>query len=275
MAWGKVKDQDFIGKEAHVRHREEEPAAVMCTLTVDDHTSRSGVKRYMLGGEPILTRDGEPLTDGKGRRSYVTSAGAGPSIGKHILMSYLPPEHAMVGDAARGRVHGRALPGDRADATTRRRCSTPRTRASAHEHPGVREAGAADRRQDRPDRRRAGDLDPPPRLHGQPPRGVRGRGGGAAGRAARRLLDGADAGPARGRGAAARHDGDRGRSRGSIWSRDGIANGIRRPRRQAIAEAIQAEPEPLRPDPVRQRVGRRRQLPGGDPGRATSSACRA
>ena len=49
MAWGKVKDEDFIGKEAHVRHREEEPAAVMCTLTVDDHTSKSGVKRYMLG----------------------------------------------------------------------------------------------------------------------------------------------------------------------------------------------------------------------------------
>ena len=97
MAWGKVKDQDFIGKEAHVRHREEQSSTVMCTLTVDDHTSRSGVKRYMLGGEPILTRDGEPLTDGKGRRSYVSSAGAGPSIGKHILMSYLPPEHAKVG----------------------------------------------------------------------------------------------------------------------------------------------------------------------------------
>ena len=42
MAWGKVKDQDFVGKEAHVRHRESEPAAVMCTLTVDDHTSASG-----------------------------------------------------------------------------------------------------------------------------------------------------------------------------------------------------------------------------------------
>ena len=39
MAWGKVKDQDFIGKEAHVRHRAEEPAAILCTLTVDDHTS--------------------------------------------------------------------------------------------------------------------------------------------------------------------------------------------------------------------------------------------
>jgi glycine cleavage system aminomethyltransferase T len=70
----------------------------MCALTVDDHTSASGVKRYMLGGEPIVTRDGEPLTDSHGRRSYVTSAGAGPSIGKHILMSYLPPEYANVGE---------------------------------------------------------------------------------------------------------------------------------------------------------------------------------
>ena len=97
MAWGKVKPQDFIGKEAHVRQREETPAAIMCTLTVDDHTSSSGVKRYMLGGEPILTAEGEPITDARGRRSYVTSAGAGPSIGKHILMGYLPPEQAEVG----------------------------------------------------------------------------------------------------------------------------------------------------------------------------------
>ena len=97
MAWGKVKDQDFIGKAAHVRHREEAQAVAMCTLTVDDHTSKSGVRRYMLGGEPILTSDGEPIADAHGRRSYVTSAGAGPSIGKHILMSYLPPEHALVG----------------------------------------------------------------------------------------------------------------------------------------------------------------------------------
>ncbi len=98
MAWGKVKDQKFVGKQAHLRHREEEPAAILCTLTVDDHTSSSGVKRYMLGGEPILTREGAPLTDRKGRRSYVASAGAGPSIGKHILMSYLPPQHAVAGE---------------------------------------------------------------------------------------------------------------------------------------------------------------------------------
>ncbi len=98
MDWGKVKEQDFIGKEAHVRQRESEPVARMCTLTVDDHNGANGQKRYMLGGEPIVTRDGgEPLVDAKGRRSFVTSAGAGPSIGKHILMAYLPPEHAHVG----------------------------------------------------------------------------------------------------------------------------------------------------------------------------------
>ena len=98
MAWGKVKDQDFIGKAAHVRQREADPATVMCTLTVDDHTSSGGVNRYMLGGEPILTRDGAPLTDSQGRRSFVTSAGAGPSVGKYLLMSYLPPEYAEVGE---------------------------------------------------------------------------------------------------------------------------------------------------------------------------------
>jgi glycine cleavage system aminomethyltransferase T len=98
MAWGSVKEQDFVGKESHVRHREEEPAAMLCTLTVDDHTSSSGVKRYPLGREPILTRDGQGLVDGKGRRSFVTTAGAAPSVGKHVLMSYLPPEHAHVGE---------------------------------------------------------------------------------------------------------------------------------------------------------------------------------
>ncbi|HST25265.1 MAG TPA: FAD-dependent oxidoreductase, partial [Gaiellaceae bacterium] len=76
MAWGSVKEQAFVGKEAHVRQREAEPAATLCTLTVDDHTSSTGEKRYMLGREPVLTRDGKPITDAKGRRSHVTSAGA-------------------------------------------------------------------------------------------------------------------------------------------------------------------------------------------------------
>ncbi|HZP72032.1 MAG TPA: FAD-dependent oxidoreductase [Gaiellaceae bacterium] len=98
MAWGKAKTPDFVGKEAHLSHRNHDPVAVLCTLTVDDHTSKSGQKRYMLGREPILARNGRPLVDADGRRSYVTSAGAGPSIGKHILLSYLPPENANVGE---------------------------------------------------------------------------------------------------------------------------------------------------------------------------------
>jgi glycine cleavage system aminomethyltransferase T len=99
MAWGKVKEQDFVGKEAHLRHREEEPVAILCTLTVDDHASSSGTQRFPMGREPILMRDGKPIVDAKGRRSYVTSAGAAPSVGKHVLMAYLPPEHAAAGEA--------------------------------------------------------------------------------------------------------------------------------------------------------------------------------
>jgi glycine cleavage system aminomethyltransferase T/glycine/D-amino acid oxidase-like deaminating enzyme len=98
LALPKVKSADFNGRGAYLRAREEGPVAVMCTLTVDDHTSSSGVARYPSGGEPILTRDGEPLIDGHGRRSYVTSAGNGPSVGRYILLAYLPPEHAEEGN---------------------------------------------------------------------------------------------------------------------------------------------------------------------------------
>jgi glycine cleavage system aminomethyltransferase T len=51
----------------------------------------------MLGGELILTRDGKPLVDAKGRHSYVTSAGSGPSVGRHLLMAYLPPTARVAG----------------------------------------------------------------------------------------------------------------------------------------------------------------------------------
>ncbi len=98
MARPSVKDADFVGKAAYLLRRSEPPAAILCTLTVDDPTSASGVKRYMLGREPITTPDGQPLVDRKGRRSYVTSAGSGPSVGKHLLMSYLPPSEAVEGN---------------------------------------------------------------------------------------------------------------------------------------------------------------------------------
>jgi len=97
MTRPRVKEQPFFDKEAYLAHRDTPPSAVMCTLTVDDHTSSSGQHRYMLGGEPILSTDGERLVDSAGRPSYVTSAGAGPSVGKHLLMAYLPPQHAQQG----------------------------------------------------------------------------------------------------------------------------------------------------------------------------------
>ncbi len=97
MATPKLKEQDFIGKAAHIKHRSEKPVTTLVSLTVDDHTSSTGQKRYMLGKEPILTLAGEPIIDVRGRRSYVTSAGSAPSLGKHILMSYLPTQLAVLG----------------------------------------------------------------------------------------------------------------------------------------------------------------------------------
>ncbi len=97
MARPKVKDQEFIGKAAYLDQRGRPPAAVLCTLTVDEHRSPSGEPRYMLGGEPILTPAGAPLVDSGGRASYVTSAGSAPSVGRHLLMAYLPAADAVVG----------------------------------------------------------------------------------------------------------------------------------------------------------------------------------
>ena len=97
MARPSVKPQPFTGRDAYLAQRESPPCAVLCTLTVDDHRSDSGELRYMLGGEPVLTRAGEPLTDAKGRHSYVTSAGSGPSVGRHLLMAYLPAGQAVAG----------------------------------------------------------------------------------------------------------------------------------------------------------------------------------
>jgi glycine cleavage system aminomethyltransferase T/glycine/D-amino acid oxidase-like deaminating enzyme len=98
LARGRVKDDEFIGKAGYLAQREAGPSQVLCTLTVDDLTSPStGERRYMLGGEPIVTPSGEPLVDTRGRRSFVTTAGSGPSVGKHLVMAYLAPAAAVVG----------------------------------------------------------------------------------------------------------------------------------------------------------------------------------
>jgi glycine cleavage system aminomethyltransferase T/glycine/D-amino acid oxidase-like deaminating enzyme len=110
MTRPRVKDQPFVGKEAYLAQRAGPPAAVLCTLTVDDHQPHGGEARYMLGGEPVLSAAGERLVDARGRPSYVTSAGSGPSVGRHLLMAYLPPDQAVAGNQLQVECFGEAYP---------------------------------------------------------------------------------------------------------------------------------------------------------------------
>lgn len=98
LARPRVKAADFIGKQAYLGARAEGPAAKLCTLTMDRHTSAAGVSRFPVGSsEPILACDGRRLVDSLGRESRVTSAGMGPSVGKFLLLAYLPIEQAVAG----------------------------------------------------------------------------------------------------------------------------------------------------------------------------------
>ena len=106
LARPKVKAADFIGKKAYLAAREEGPAAVCCTLTMESHLPVAGSgsgsgeaePRFPTGGnEPILTLEGERIVDGKGRVSRVTSAGAGPSLDSYLLLGYLPAGMAEEG----------------------------------------------------------------------------------------------------------------------------------------------------------------------------------
>jgi heterotetrameric sarcosine oxidase gamma subunit len=97
MARPSVKPQPFVGKDAYLAQRERPPVATLCTLVVDDHRASDGRLRYPLGGEPVLTLAGERIVDAKGRPSYVTSAGSGPSVGRHLLLTYLPTDLAVEG----------------------------------------------------------------------------------------------------------------------------------------------------------------------------------
>ena len=93
-----LKRADFIGKAAYLKARERGPLARICTLTMEDHTSASGIERFPTGGnEPILTPGGERIVDALGRESRVTSAGMGPSVGRYLLMAWLPAGLARIG----------------------------------------------------------------------------------------------------------------------------------------------------------------------------------
>ena len=98
LARPKVKAADFIGKEAYLAARQAGAEVHMCTLTVEDETDGQGRQRFMQGGnEPILTLGGDRIVDSHGRVSRVTSAGLGPSVGKQLLMAYLPTDVAQPG----------------------------------------------------------------------------------------------------------------------------------------------------------------------------------
>jgi glycine cleavage system aminomethyltransferase T len=92
-----VKEADFHGKAAHLAHREDEPSAILCTMTIDD-LNVSGSMRYPVGNSPIIDpASGEVPIDSKGRRSYATGMSYCPSIKKFVVMGYLPKNLAVPG----------------------------------------------------------------------------------------------------------------------------------------------------------------------------------
>ena len=72
---------------------------MLCTLTLEENTDSAGIKRYPVGTSPILDpASGETLVDVLGRRSFTTSMAYGPTIGKTIMLAYLPHEKAAKGN---------------------------------------------------------------------------------------------------------------------------------------------------------------------------------
>jgi glycine cleavage system aminomethyltransferase T len=52
------------------------------------------------------------LVDAAGRRSYVTSAGPAPSLGRYLLLAYLPLAQAELGTAVQVQYLGTRLPAE-------------------------------------------------------------------------------------------------------------------------------------------------------------------
>jgi glycine cleavage system aminomethyltransferase T/glycine/D-amino acid oxidase-like deaminating enzyme len=99
MARSKVKSADFVGKQAYLAAREQQPVAMLCTMTLDTLSINGATPRYPVGTWPILDpASKEVLFDAKGRRSYSTSTAYCPSLGKQVVMGYLPFERAKVGE---------------------------------------------------------------------------------------------------------------------------------------------------------------------------------
>lgn len=99
LARPKVKEAEFLGKDAYLeqRGRSHQPS-YLCTMTMLENRDAKGVARYPVGHCPILDpATGEVLVDSEGRRSYTSSVAYGPSVGKTILLGYIPHEFAEEG----------------------------------------------------------------------------------------------------------------------------------------------------------------------------------
>ena len=97
MARPTVKDADFVGKAAYLAQRAIPPAAILCTLTVDDPTSSSGVKRYMLGREPVTGPTARSWSTPRAAARTRRAPARRPRSASTSCSSYLPPEAAVEG----------------------------------------------------------------------------------------------------------------------------------------------------------------------------------
>ncbi|MGE4605704.1 MAG: dehydrogenase, partial [Myxococcota bacterium] len=94
----RVKSADFVGKPAYLEQREQQPAALLCTMTLDSLSVGGGPQRFPVGVWPILDPNSkQTLVDERGRRSYPTSTSYCPSLREHAVMGYVPRERARVG----------------------------------------------------------------------------------------------------------------------------------------------------------------------------------
>ena len=99
LARPKVKEADFRGKAAHLDHRAQpHQPAMLCTLVMTDNVDRNGVARYPVNTMPVMDpATVEVLVDALGRRSYTTSQAFGPTIGRNIMLAYLPWDYCEKG----------------------------------------------------------------------------------------------------------------------------------------------------------------------------------
>ncbi len=95
----KVKAHDFVGRDAYLKQRDDRPRRG--ALHADRRRPHVEVGSEALHArrraDPDARRRQRSSTATATRR-YVTTAGSAPSLGKHVLLAFLPPEQATIGN---------------------------------------------------------------------------------------------------------------------------------------------------------------------------------